>query len=143
MLCVIKKRLYSKFQQFNGTKVNPKNKTLENNKDQNIYLTIPYAFTISEKFKTFFKQNWTIKIAYTGLNKLNIFIKSQKDKLFTLFRSDIVYKIECSNCKASYVGQIGRLLKTRIDEHRNHINRNSNQRSVITEHRVNSGHDFD
>jgi len=41
------------------------------------------------------------------------------------------------------VGQTKRLLKDRISEHRNHINRNSNQLSVITNHRQNFNHDFD
>jgi len=46
-------------------------------------------------------------------------------------------------CDASYVGQIRRLLKTRIDEHQSHIQRNTNQSSVITEHRLEFLHDFD
>jgi len=41
------------------------------------------------------------------------------------------------------VGQICRLLKTRIDEHRSHIRRNTNQSSVITEHHLEFLHDFD
>jgi len=35
----------------------------------------------------------------------------------------VVYKLCCKNCDASYVGQTSRQLKTRISEHRNHINR--------------------
>ncbi|KYN33415.1 hypothetical protein ALC56_12127, partial [Trachymyrmex septentrionalis] len=35
--------------------------------------------------------------------------------------------------EASYVGQTGRQLKTRITEHRNHIRYNTSVRSVITE----------
>jgi len=59
-----------------------------------------------------------------------------------LTHSNTVYKINSTNCETSYVGQAGRLLKTRINEHRSRINRNSSQHSVITEHRVNTGHDF-
>jgi len=36
-----------------------------------------------------------------------------------------------------------RLLKTRIDEHRSHIRRDTNQSSVITEHCLEFSHDFD
>jgi len=39
------------------------------------------------------------------------------------------------------VGQTRRLLKTRIDEHRSHIQRNTNQSFVITEH-LEFLHDF-
>ena len=40
------------------------------------------------------------------------------------------------------MGQTGRLLKTRITEHRSHINRNTPQPSVITHHRL-LDHEFD
>jgi len=62
-------------------------------------------------------------LAYIGLNKLNTFIRAQKDKLLSLLHSNIkliVYKINCKNCDASYVGQTGRILKTRIKKHKNH-----------------------
>jgi len=38
---------------------------------------------------------------------------------------------------------LGRKLKIRLTEHRNHINRNSNNQSVIREHRIEFKHDFD
>jgi len=41
------------------------------------------------------------------------------------------------------VGQTSRQVKTRISEHRNHINRNTTTQSVITEHRLQFKHDFD
>jgi len=41
------------------------------------------------------------------------------------------------------VGQTCRLLKSRIEEHRNHVRRNTSQTSVITEHRLKHSHDFD
>jgi len=53
-----------------------------------------------------------VRLTYVGINKLNTFIRAQKDKLPTL-HSNVVYKINCQNCDASYVGQTKRLLKTR------------------------------
>jgi len=41
------------------------------------------------------------------------------------------------------MGQTRRLLKNRIDEHRNLIKRNTTQTSVITEHRLQHSHEFD
>jgi len=41
------------------------------------------------------------------------------------------------------MGQTGRQLKTRISEHKNHINRNTSALSVITEHRLHKNYDFD
>jgi len=56
---------------------------------------------------------------------------------------NVVYKINCKDCDASYVGQIGKQLKTRISEHKNHIKWKTSIHSVITEHRMQRGHDFD
>lgn len=96
-----------------------------------------------EKFNRFIKQIPNVYLAFTGINKLSRYIKGQKDKLPTCMRSNVIYKINCLNCTASYVGQTGRTLKDRISEHRNHINRNTPQSSVITEHRREFLHKFD
>jgi len=41
------------------------------------------------------------------------------------------------------VGQTCRQLKTRISVHKNHISRNTSTHSVITEYKLQFGHDFD
>ena len=82
------------------------------------------------------------KLSYTGVNKLSCFIKTHKDKLPKDLHKNVIYKISCTNCDASYVGQTGRFLKTRTREHRAHINRNTAQSSVITDHRL-LNHEFD
>ncbi|KYN03677.1 hypothetical protein ALC62_05373 [Cyphomyrmex costatus] len=93
------------------------------------------------KFKQLNKNN--IKISYFSSNKLRKYIKVHKDPLDSLSKTNVAYKINCNDCNASYVGQTGRRLKTRITEHRNHIRRNTSSRSVITEHFLQYGHDFD
>ena len=57
-------------------------------------------------------------------------------------KNNVVHKISYRDCDASYVGQTGRKLKTRIAEHRNHIRYNTSARSVITEHRRQLDHEF-
>ncbi|KYN27905.1 hypothetical protein ALC57_02691 [Trachymyrmex cornetzi] len=80
--------------------------------------------------------------AYRGIKKSNSFIRVQKDKLPTMSQAEVVYRLNCKNCDASYVGQTGRCVGVRMSEHRNHINRNTTQSSVITEHRLQTSHDF-
>jgi hypothetical protein len=106
------------------------------------FFTIPYIHNFSEKFNNVTRP-LNVRISYQSLNKLNKIIKVHKDPLPDSSQSNIVYKINCLDCDASYVGQSGRQLNTRVKEHKSHIIRNNPNRSVITEHRLNYGHDFD
>jgi len=84
------------------------------------------------------------RLSFYNLNKLGDIIKAHKDILPKLLNKDIVYKLCCKNCDALYVGQTSRQVKTRISEFRtHHINRNTTTQFVITEHRLQFGHDFD
>ncbi|KYN11190.1 hypothetical protein ALC57_16658 [Trachymyrmex cornetzi] len=88
-------------------------------------------------------KNLNVSMAFFSLNKLNCFIKTHKDPLPNMAKKHIVYKINCNNCDASYVGQTKRKLKTRITEHRNDIRKSNNNYSVVTRYRLEHGHDFD
>jgi len=59
-----------------------------------------------------------------------------------LTRQDVVYKISCQDCEASYIGQTKRQLKTRINEHISDINKKSGSPSVTSNHRLEFGHEF-
>jgi len=86
-----------------------------------------------------------MKLAFFNLNKLRRFIKVHKDILPKESNKNVVYKIECKNCNATYVGQIGRKLKTRIQEHYRQINSFNKiiTRSVITNYKLSLNHDFE
>jgi len=117
--------------------------TIKNPKETNCkWFVVPYIRSISEKFKHIIKDLDT-RISYYSLNKLGSIIKRHKDILPNTSKMNVVYKLNCVDCNASYVGQTCRLLKTRIAEHRNHINRNTTTQSVITEHRIGLSHEFD
>jgi len=135
IFATIRKRLHSRFHN-NSYKSKDHSETCS-------YFSIPYVFSIAKKFLGFFKNISFSKLAFSGYNKLNKFIKVHKDFLPTFSRSNVVYKINCSDCDASYVGQTKRTLNTRISEHRNHIRKNTPQASVITNHRLQFNHDFD
>jgi len=68
-----------------------------------------------------------LKLSFHSFNELNKFIKIHKDPLPNLQKKNVVYKIHYNDCDASYVGQTGRLLKTKISEHQSHIRRNTTQ----------------
>ena len=105
------------------------------------FFTVPYVPTLSKRF-TDITKDLNVRISYFSLNKLNRYIKVHKDLLCDPSQSNVVYRINCEDCNASYVGQTGRQLHTRVKEHRNQIRHNTNNHSVITDHRLSSGHDF-
>ncbi|KYQ51737.1 hypothetical protein ALC60_09152 [Trachymyrmex zeteki] len=83
------------------------------------------------------------KLAFSIPNSLNKFIKKGKYQLDPLFNQNVVYKISCDDCEASYVGQTKRQLKTRLHEHVSDINKKSKSPTVITCHRIDQNHNFD
>jgi len=104
------------------------------------FCIIPYIKGFSSKLTTsLLKHNFNI--AYRCNNKLNTFIKTNKDPLPHLNQCNVVYEIACNDCNATYVGQTKRQLNTRIKEHRQNINKKTDI-SVISEHQVNTGHNF-
>ncbi|XP_018374076.1 PREDICTED: uncharacterized protein LOC108768217 [Trachymyrmex cornetzi] len=126
--------------------INNKINALKNNSDNveesatYTWLTVPYIPTHSEKFKRIKCDD--IRVSFRSPNKINKYIKVQKDPRPKDSKNNVVYEIECKDCAATYVGQTGRQLKTRIAKHKNHIRRNTTNRSVITEHRLEHNHDF-
>jgi len=116
------------------------NKTDESKKNQK-WFTIPYINTISQKLKHVTKDLDT-RTSYYSINKLGTIIKGQKDNIPKLLQTNLVYILSCTDCDATYVGQTGRTLKTRISEHRKHIKKTTTTQSVITEHRFKYSHEF-
>jgi len=130
----------------NNTHTNEENNNnISNENHSNIikinWFTIPHFPNISERFKNIIKKH-NVKLSFYSLNKLDRIIRAQKDRLPDYSKKNVVYKISCYNCDATYVGQTKRKLKTRITEHRNQINSNSPNKTVITEHRLRHNHDF-
>ena len=82
-------------------------------------------------------------IGYRVLNKLTGFIKRHKDRTTVDSSNNVVYKICCKDCDASYVGQTKRQLKTRLNEHVKNSISNTSKHTVITEHTLEYNHTFD
>ena len=85
------------------------------------WLTVPFIPLHTEKLRSLNKSKSDIRVAFHSPNKMDKYIRVQKDTCPSTSKSNVVYKILCNDCDASYVGQTGRQLKTRIAEHRNHI----------------------
>jgi len=129
--------------QFCVSRIKQYKKHLNEEDDNRSCFTIPYVKNISEKFKSISKKH-ELKLAFSASNSFSKFIKTGKDppdhSSYCVY--DVVYQINCRDCKASYVGQTKRFLKTKIKEHCKNINKLSGPPSVISDHRLEFNHDF-
>ena len=91
---------------------------------------------LSKLCKEFCKENFNIKLVFNSFKIKNYF--SYKDPIPDDLKSFLVYKLTCASCSSSYIGEICRHFKTRIDEH---IKRNN--KSNIFKHLHSSTACFD
>ncbi|KYQ55827.1 hypothetical protein ALC60_05264, partial [Trachymyrmex zeteki] len=105
------------------------------------YFTISYVKSIFESFLPI-SSMFHYKLAFYISNTLKCLIKRGKDKLDLLSNQNVVYKISCDDCEASYVGQTKRKLGTRLKEHTSDIKKNTGSPTVITDHRIDLDHNF-
>ena len=65
--------------------------------------------------------------------KFDNMIKLGKDKYKKEEISNIVYKINCKDCESTYIGQRGRKLQIRVDEHKKDV-KNCKTKSALYQH---------
>ena len=94
------------------------NNTYNNIKKWNISLVVPYIQGISEKFKKLCKCKG-IQVYFKGTNTLRTQLVTPKDKEPKLQKSGIIYHYKCPdiNCTEAYIGETGRALGNRVNEH--------------------------
>jgi len=106
------------------------------------WFLIPFIPNVTEKFRHI-GNNLKRKLTFFSLHKLGRIIKAQKDTLTIGSNKNVVYKLSCKNCNATYVGQTKRKLTTRLTEHMKDINKITSNHSVVTNHRIEMKHDFE
>jgi len=129
-----------------NTKKNPSiegsKKIHDDSNNNKKFVVFPYIKGISELVSSTIDKTKYIT-GYRVLNSLGKFIKVHKDTNNLFSNNNVVYKISCKDCNASYVGQTKRQLRTRIKEHSNNIKSDTSKHSVITEHILTYSHTFD
>ena len=85
-------------------------------KDKKV-VVIPYIKGLSEWLSKVYQKYWvtTAMRPHTTLRKLLV---HPKDKVKKLKNNGVVYKIPCKNCNHSYIGETGRSLGVRLEEHK-------------------------
>ena len=71
----------------------------------------PLSYSIKKKLR-----RHNIHISFKTQQNLKNLLNNSKDKIDKLQHSG-VYRMECDTCSASYIGETGRSINIRIDEH--------------------------
>jgi len=67
-------------------------------------MVLPYVQPLSEFISSNIDKSKAI-VGFCCLNKLSRFIKVHKDVDHASFKNNVIYKISCNDCDATYVGQ--------------------------------------
>ena len=101
--------------------------------------TIPYIRGTSETIAHILRP-YNIRVAHKPIFTLRRLLTHGKDKPED--RPGAVYKIHCSDCQATYIGETGRNLTTRLTEH-NRATKKGDLNNNIAEHHLKTSHAID
>ena len=104
-------------------------------------VTIPYIKGTSETISRIL-QPYNIRVAHKPTTTLRRLLTNVKDRDEPNNRQGAVYKIKCSDCQASYIGETGRNLNTRLTEHKR-ATRNGDANNHIAVHHQLTNHNID
>ena len=104
------------------------------------YISAPYIRGTSERTARILKKH-KIKLAHKPTRSLKSELTHVKDKQLAQNKAGVVYKLDCNECNAVYVGETGRQVKDRMREHQNDIAK-SKPLSKVYNHVNDLGHSF-
>ena len=133
-------KLVSKFNDTNHQRNNDPTSNDPISDGKQPYVSIPYIPGVSERISRVFKK-YDVKVAHQPTRKLRNELCHLKDQRPVQERAGVVYKIDCGDCNAKYVGETGRQVKDRMTEHQRDI-ANKKKASKVYEHVSRTGHNF-
>lgn len=103
-------------------------------------LSIPYIPRLFENISQKMKK-YNIRTVPKITSSLNRYVRRGKDSTQKMDQSGVVYKINCKDCDATYVGETKRKLSTRINEHYKNSLKDDKE-FVINDHMNKLNHTF-
>jgi GIY-YIG catalytic domain len=111
------------------------------------YSGLQYIPHMSQSIRNILENNSPkLKIAFSTPNSLKkTLFTNTKQKIEPLDRSGVVYKIDCLECDASYIGETSKKLKKRIQQHKNDVvNKDKpGNKTALVNHILEKKHKFD
>ena len=104
-------------------------------------VVIPYVNRTSEAIRRVLTP-LSIRTCFKPQTTLKNILTYVKDPVPPEEKTGVVYKVPCSDCQATYVGQTGRTLLHRIKEHKRALTTASPMNSALAEHAMDTGHEI-
>ena len=105
------------------------------------WVTLPYVSGTSERLARVLTA-FGVKVAQKPVKKLRDMLVHPKDPLDKMKKQGTVYQLECADCGARYVGETGRDLATRIQEHKRAVRLLQPEKSAVAEHVLSTHHEI-
>ena len=104
---------------------------------------IPYVRCVSDAIRHIILTPLKIRVCYRPHHTLRRLLSRPRDTVPDLQKSGVVYRIPCTSCSASYIGQSGRRLEERVEEHKKAVAAADFDSSALAEHAWKRGHPVD
>ena len=105
-------------------------------------LTLPYIKGLSESIRRILSP-LSIRVMFRPFTTLRQMLVHPKDPVPVSKRKGVVYSIPCAECPRTYIGQTGRSLDLRLQEHRRALKNGDVTASAVAEHVFTAGHQVD
>ena len=105
-------------------------------------VTIPYIQGVSEAV-TRILSDINVQVHMKPFRTLRRILSHPKDRIPDDDKFSVVYKINCCDYDASYVGETGRALKTCVSEHRRAMEKRDFSASALVQHAWEHDHHID
>ena len=128
----------SDFIKLNTYKDNERNET---NNPTTTTAMIPYIKGMSEIISCILRP-YNIRVAHKPITTLRHVLTNVKDREQPDERQGAVYKINCSDCQATYIGETGRNLNIRLTEYKR-ATKKQDKTNHIAEHHRQTKHNID
>ena len=102
------------------------------------YAVIPYVRGVTERLQRVFKKHNISLYPKAGFTIRNAVVRP-KDPLDPQEQCGVVYKCQCEICGETYVGETGRSLGERINEHQKSVDK-GDMSSALSQHQETTGH---
>ena len=110
------------------TKKDTEKKETEKNE---LFTTIPYVKTVSEKLARVYKK-FGVSTTHKPTRTIKSTLCNMKEKVHDLDKVNAIYEVECQKHKVKYVGETERPLKVRGWEHRTVSHKDAHRNHTIT-----------